>query len=128
MKEKKSFFGKIKDILIIIGNILLIVLIFLFFAGITALTGKLVNYSPWSLLIFDTMFVLVVKKVIDKFYQEGRKINRFWTGTLSLFILLGIIISIGVSLVHAWAILNILVLIFLFFFSLIVFMMKRTKV
>ena len=46
---------------------------------------------------------------------------------LTFFILLGVILSIGVSIEHPGAILNILVLIFLFFYSLISTVFKKNK-
>lgn len=127
MIEKKHLFGKIKDIFSIIGNILLILAVFSLFAVITALFGKVINYSPWSLLIIDIIFVLVVKKFVEKFYNENEKINKFWGLTLLVLIVLGIVISIGVSLVHPWAILNIVALIFLFFFFSVMFIGNKVR-
>ena len=130
--KKEGLKEQVKDILKLIGNIFLSLLGFALFATITALIGKLINYSLWSLLIIDIIFIFSVYKFINEFYYSeykgaNKKEKKIWLYFLLLTIVLGVTISIGVSLVCPWAILNIIILIFLFFISLVVFGMKREK-
>jgi hypothetical protein len=128
MKKKVSLKEKIKNISAWIVNILLGLIGITFFAAITALAGKLVNYSPWSLLVVDIIFIFAINKFINKFYySEIKRKNNFWVYFVVISAVLGLIISIGISLVHSWAILNIIILIFLFFFSLVLFTKRRAK-
>ncbi len=130
--KRKRFKEKTKNILISFGNIFLILFVIAVFATITALTGKLLNYSPWSLLINDIIFIFAVYKFVNEFYyseysETNKKKKKFWTYFLIISILLGVIVSIGISLEHPWAILNIVALIFLFLFCLIIFIINAAK-
>lgn len=128
MKKKVSLKEKIKDISAWTVNILLSLIGITLFAVVTALVGKLVNYSPWSLLVVDIIFIFAINKFINKFYyDEVERKNKFWLYFILFFIALGLTTSIGISLVHPWAILNIIMLIFLFFFSLVFFSKSRAK-
>ena len=132
MKKRVSFKEKLKDISAWIVNSLLSLIGVALFAIITVLTVlalKLVNYSLWSLLIVDIIFIFAINKFINKFYYgEVERKNNFWLYFLLLSIALGVITSIGISLVNPWAILNIIILIFLFFFSLVLFAKKKRKI
>lgn len=126
--KKVSFKEKRKDISAWTVNILLSLIGITLFAAITALVGKLINYSPWSLLVVDIIFIFAINKFINKFYYgEVERKNKFWLYFFLFSIALGVIISIGISLVHSWAILNIIILIFLFFFSLVLFARRKAK-
>jgi hypothetical protein len=125
--KKVSFKEKVKDILVWTMNILLSLIGIALLAVITALVGKLVNYSPWSLLVVDILFIFAINKFINKFYYSVKRKNNFWVYFVIISVVLGLIISIGISLVHSWAILNIIILIFLFFFSLVLFAKRRAK-
>jgi len=128
MKKQVSFKEKIKDISAWIVNILLSLIGITLFAAITALVGKLVNYSPWSLLVVDIIFIFAINKFINKFYYgEVERKNKLWLYFLLISIALGVTTSIGISLVHSWAILNIIILIFLFFFSLVFLARRKAK-
>lgn len=125
--KKVSFKEKVKDILVWTMNILLSLIGIALLAVITALVGKLVNYSPWSLLVVDILFIFAINKFINKFYYSVKRKNNFWVYFVIISVVLGLIISIGISLVHSWAILNMIILIFLFFFSLVLFAKRRAK-
>ena len=128
MKKKVSFKEKVKDISAWTVNIFLSLIGITLFAVVTALVGKLVNYSPWSLLVVDIIFIFAINKFINKFYYgEVERKNKFWLYFILFSIALGLTTSIGISLVHSWAILNIIMLIFLFFFSLVLFSKSRAK-
>lgn len=128
MKKKVSLKEKIKDISAWTVNILLSLIGIALFAAVTALVGKLVNYSPWSLLVVDIIFIFAINKFINKFYYDKvERKNKFWLYFILFSIALGVTTSIGISLVHPWAILNIIMLIFLFFFSLVFFSKSRAK-
>jgi hypothetical protein len=128
MKKKVSLKEKIKDISAWTVNILLSLIGITLFAVVTALVGKLVNYSPWSLLVVDIIFIFAINKFINKFYYgKIERKNMFWFYFLIFSIVSGLTVSIGISLVHSWAILNIIMLIFLFFFSLVFFSKSRAK-
>ncbi len=125
--KKVSFKEKVKDILVWTMNILLSLIGIALLAVITALVGKLVNYSPWSLLVVDILFIFAINKFINKFYYSVKRKNNFWVYFVIISVVLGLITSIGISLVHSWAILNIIMLIFLFFFSLVLFAKREAK-
>ena len=128
MKKKVSLKEKIKDISAWTVNILLSLIGIALFAAVTALVGKLVNYSPWSLLVVDIIFIFAINKFINKFYYDKvERKNKFWLYFILFSIALGVTTSIGISLVHPWAILNIIMLIFLFFFFLVFFSKSRAK-
>lgn len=128
MKKKVSLKENIKDISAWTVNILLSLIGIALFAAVTALVGKLVNYSPWSLLVVDIIFIFAINKFINKFYYDKvERKNKFWLYFILFSIALGVTTSIGISLVHPWAILNIIMLIFLFFFSLVFFSKSRAK-
>lgn len=128
MKKKVSLKEKIKDISAWTVNILLSLIGITLFAVVTALVGKLVNYSPWSLLVVDIIFIFAINKFVNKFYyDEVERKNKFWLYFILFSIALGLTTSIGISLVYPWAILNIIMLIFLFFFSLVFFSKSRAK-
>ena len=128
----ENFYEKTKNILASIGKLLFVLVLIALFAIITVLTGELVNYSPWSLVVIDLVFVFAVYKFVSEFYHNescgiNEKKSRFWHNFFLILITLAVILSIAISLEHSWAIINLVFLVFLFFLCLVLFSKNVTR-
>jgi hypothetical protein len=128
MKILDNLVKKMKNFLSLISDGFWLVTALLIAAILIVFLGKLINYSPWSLLFIDLVLIFVVKKFVDERDErfDNTKTKFSWAWAVLFILILNGLTSIAVSFVYSWAILNLIVIVFLFFFSLIVFK-KRAR-